>query len=380
MKRGTVPLFLILSFMIVSLAFVTTRPVQADIAPSLDSGWAGTIPVINGLMSPGEWAGATVQNFAIQMRYSTNSLNRTLQGTLYVENNWTYAFIAVQIYNDDYEAHDFGGHYKGLAILFNDNDNGTLGVGDNGEGVTTWTGSPFYTNNDLYYTGTYWDSDVDAGKTNDGSLAWSHTGAPTQGAIGNWTFEMMIPLKGTDLGYDFNIGSLPYTVGFKIWFSESANGLNGVYPDSSTAPLDQTVNAATFGDLTFYPLYNLTMIAGAGGTTNPSPGVHQYPYKTVVSASATADPGYTFDHWELDSVNVGSANPYSVTMDQNHTLKAFFTPIPTPVRTVGGFSFSLAKTPADSPIACYATALVAFGATMSIIKRGKTKGSKYSKH
>lgn len=380
MKRGTVPLFLILSFMIVSLAFVTTRPVQADIAPSLDSGWAGTIPVIDGLMSPGEWAGATVQNFAIQMRYSTNSLNRTLQGTLYVENNWTYAFIAVQIYNDDYEAHDFGGHYKGLAILFNDNDNGTLGVGDNGEGVTTWTGSPFYTNNDLYYTGTYWDSDVDAGKTNDGSLAWSHTGAPTQGAIGNWTFEMMIPLKGTDLGYDFNIGSLPYTVGFKIWFSESANGLNGVYPDSSSAPLDQTVNAATFGDLTFYPLYNLTMIAGAGGTTNPSPGVHQYPYKTVVSASATADPGYTFDHWELDSVNVGSANPYSVTMDQNHTLKAFFTPIPTPVRTVGGFSFSLAKTPADSPIACYATALVAFGATMSIIKRGKTKGSKYSKH
>jgi hypothetical protein len=379
MKRGMVAVFIILSFMILSFTVVTTRRVQADIPPSLDSGWAGTIPLIDAHMSPGEWAGATVQNFAMQMRYSTNSLNRTLQGTLYVENNWTYAFIAVQIYNDDYEAHDLGGHYKLFAIVFNDNDNGTLGVGDNGEGVTTWnsTFSPFYKYNDLYYYGSGWDSDSDIGKTNDGAFNWSHTN-PTEGAIGNWTFEMMIPLKGTDLGYDFNIGSLPYTVGFKIWFQEYANGLSGVYPDSSSVPLDQTVNAATFGDLTFQPLYNLTMIAGTGGTTNPSPGVHQYPYNTAVSAGATADPGYTFDHWELDSVNVGSANPYSVTMNQNHTLKALFTPIPTG-RTVGGFSFSLAKTPADSPIACYATALVAFGATMSIIKRGK-KGFKYSKH
>jgi uncharacterized membrane protein YdcZ (DUF606 family) len=52
--------------------------------------------------------------------------------------------------------------------------------------------------------------------------------------------------------------------------------------------------------------------------------VHQYPYNTVVNATATADPGYVFDHWELDTVDVGTGNPYFVLMNQNHTLKALF--------------------------------------------------------
>jgi hypothetical protein len=158
-------------------------------------------------------------------------------------------------------------------------------------------------------------------------MAWSHTNQ-TQGAIGNWTFEMMIPLAGSD-DYDFNIASLPKTVGFKIWLQEPFKGFDGVYPDDPTIAksIDEVTNGATFGNLTFYPLYNLTMTATTGGTTTPPPGTHQYPYKTVVSATATADPWYYFDHWELDSVNVGTANPYSVTMNQNHTLKAVFIPL-----------------------------------------------------
>jgi hypothetical protein len=327
-KRKAVVL---LVFMIMVLSIIQTKPMvlAAHTGSPIDSGWASTSPVIDGNITAGEWSSATVVNFTLQMRSrSDGSLNRTLNGRLYVENNWTYAFLAVQIFNDDYEAHDLGGHYKGLALLFNDNNNGTLVFGDNGEGVTTWTGSPFYSHNDLYYAGSYWDSDFDAGKTEDGSLKWSHTNE-TQGAMGNWTFEMMIPLVGTDAGYDFNITSLPYTVGYKIWFQEPANGLDGVYPYDPTIPksFDQTTNASTYGDMTFYPLYNLTMVATTGGTTTPAPGISQYPYKTVVSATATANPWYQFDHWELDGVNVGAANPYSVTMDQNHTLKAVFIPL-----------------------------------------------------
>jgi hypothetical protein len=258
---------------------------------------------------------------------------------------------------------------------------------------------------------------------------------------GDWWF-------GID-DYDFNITSLPKTVGFKIWLQEPYKGLDGVYPDDPTIAksIDEVTNGTTFGDLTFYPLYNLTMIAGTGGTTNPSPGVHQYPYKTVVSATATAYPWYEFDHWELDSVNVGTANPYSVTMDQNHTLKAVFHPLyaltittttggtttPAPgmhvypngtlvpvsaiassgydfdhweldtvnvgtanpysvlmtqnhtlnavfsaraPRSVGGYSVSLAKTPASPPLAYYATALAAFGMVISTIRRRRTGSSK----
>jgi hypothetical protein len=330
MDKGKAAAVVIVLFIMV-LSLVRINPyVKADLPPSIDSGWASTPPVIDGNITAGEWANATVQDFTIQMRArSDGSINKTLSGRLYVENNWTYVFLAVQIFNDDYEAHDFGGYWKGLAVLFSDNDSSALVVGDNGEGVTSFVSSPFYTNNDLYYTGLGWDSDVDAGKTNDGSLKWSHTNE-TNGAIGNWTIEMMIPLVGTDgPAYDFNITSLPYTVGFKVWFEDNAYALDGVYPDNPTISksISQTTNASTFGDITFYPLYNLTMVTTIGGTTNPVPGLHQYPYNTVVTASATANPWYAFDHWELDSVNVGASNPYNVTMNQNHTLKAFFHPL-----------------------------------------------------
>jgi hypothetical protein len=333
LEKGKILAVLVFSMMILSLVPINFR-VWADLESPIDSGWASTPPIINGTMTAGEWASATVRNFTLQMRSRYDgSINRTINGRLYVENNQTDAFLAVQIFNDNFENQDLGGHYKGLSILFSDNDSSTLVVGDNGEGVTTWNKSAnFYSNNDLYYTGGgpgSWDSDVDAGGVNDGALNWSHTN-PVLHAIGNWTFEMMIPFVGTDAGvYDFNITSLPWTVGFKIWFQEPSNGLDGVYPDDPTIAksYDQTSNASTFGDITFYPLYNLTMIAGTGGTTSPSPGVHQYPYNTVVSTTATADPWYQFDHWELDSVNVGGANPYSVTMDQNHTLKAVFVPL-----------------------------------------------------
>jgi hypothetical protein len=138
---------------------------------------------------------------------------------------------------------------------------------------------------------------------------------------------MMIPLVGTDgPSYDFNITTLPKTVGFKIWFQEPKKGLDGVYPDDPaiTKNIDETSNGATFGDLTIYPLYTLTITTTAGGTTNPAPGSHQYPYNTLVSVMATPNAMHEFDHWELDTVDVGTDNPYQVLMNSNHTLEAIF--------------------------------------------------------
>jgi uncharacterized protein YqjF (DUF2071 family) len=78
----------------------------------------------------------------------------------------------------------------------------------------------------------------------------------------------------------------------------------------------------------FVPIHTLTISTTTGGTTDPAPGAHSYVEGTVVPVTAAADTGYQFDHWELDTVNVGSANPYSVTMDQNHALTAVFVPTP----------------------------------------------------
>ncbi len=62
----------------------------------------------------------------------------------------------------------------------------------------------------------------------------------------------------------------------------------------------------------------------SGGTTDPSPGSHTEDYGDSISVTAIANPGYRFDHWELDGSDVGSDNPYTVTMKSGHTLKAVF--------------------------------------------------------
>jgi parallel beta-helix repeat protein len=78
--------------------------------------------------------------------------------------------------------------------------------------------------------------------------------------------------------------------------------------------------------------YNLTITATVGGTTDPAPGTYSYTANSQVQVTAILNTTtYLFDHWELDSINVGSANPYAVLMDKNHTLKAVFSPIPPPL-------------------------------------------------
>jgi hypothetical protein len=78
------------------------------------------------------------------------------------------------------------------------------------------------------------------------------------------------------------------------------------------------------------PTYNLTITTTVGGTTNPAPGTYTYTANASVQVTAIPNADYLFDHWELDTINVGSANPYTVLMDNNHTLKAVFTYSPPP--------------------------------------------------
>ncbi|MEA2090146.1 MAG: PKD domain-containing protein, partial [Thermoproteota archaeon] len=76
--------------------------------------------------------------------------------------------------------------------------------------------------------------------------------------------------------------------------------------------------------------YTLTITATAGGTTSPVPRTYTYTAETSVEVTAIPDADYVFDHWELDGVDIGSANPYSVLMDSDHTLHAVFIYSPPP--------------------------------------------------
>jgi outer membrane protein assembly factor BamB/ABC-type transport system substrate-binding protein len=70
--------------------------------------------------------------------------------------------------------------------------------------------------------------------------------------------------------------------------------------------------------------YSLTITATTGGATVPPPKTYSYSGGAIASIRAMPDVGYGFDHWELDSVNVGSQNPLVITMNQNHVLHAVF--------------------------------------------------------
>ncbi|MCJ7635665.1 hypothetical protein MUP77_25145 [Candidatus Bathyarchaeota archaeon] len=81
--------------------------------------------------------------------------------------------------------------------------------------------------------------------------------------------------------------------------------------------------------------YQLQIVTTVGGQTNPQANTYVVDAGTNIEVSAIPNSGYTFDHWELDGTNIGSANPATVTMNGNHTLLAVFVAITvTPIHTL----------------------------------------------
>jgi len=81
-------------------------------------------------------------------------------------------------------------------------------------------------------------------------------------------------------------------------------------------------------DLHFDATHSLSLDVNGGGSISKNPDQATYAYGASVELTATANPGWTFSSWLLDSVNVGSANPYTVTMNADHTLTAVFVEVP----------------------------------------------------
>ena len=71
--------------------------------------------------------------------------------------------------------------------------------------------------------------------------------------------------------------------------------------------------------------YGLLVAVSGSGTTNAT-GIHNYDSGSLVAVTASADYGWAFSNWLLNGTNVGSANPYVVTMTENRNLTAVFTP------------------------------------------------------
>jgi hypothetical protein len=110
----------------------------------------------------------------------------------------------------------------------------------------------------------------------------------------NWVLSKWL-LNGTDMGATPNP--------FSVTMSENRN-LTAVFAEK--------------------PKFNLLVQVGGSGSTNAT-GTALYDSGTVVAVHATPGSGWTLSHWLLNGTNVGSVNPYSVTMTENRNLTAVFT-------------------------------------------------------
>ena len=76
-------------------------------------------------------------------------------------------------------------------------------------------------------------------------------------------------------------------------------------------------------------LFTLTIETASGGTTSPPPGQYTLFANSTINVSANPDRFFALNEWLLDGSDGGSANPLTIMMDGNHTLKAVFTRLPT---------------------------------------------------
>ncbi len=103
---------------------------------------------------------------------------------------------------------------------------------------------------------------------------------------------------------------------FDHWEGDVSGSSN---PDTVTMDGDKSVTAV-FTKSTY--TLTIQVSPSVGGTATPQVGVHTLDMNSVVALEAAANPGYQFDHWEGDLS--GSANPTSMTMTSNKTVRAVF--------------------------------------------------------
>lgn len=198
--------------------------------------------------------------------------------------------------------------------------------------------------------------DLEAGIVSDASEVWNGTDAQAVRSIMGLPGSL-IPLYAISVGssaleeYELTVsvtgsGSTVPTVGSHMY--ENGTEVNVTAYASSGWTLDHWVlDSEDVGGDSYYivtmdenhsitavfvqippPEYELNISTSGSGSTVPTAGTHMYSEDSEVNVTAYAASGWTLDHWLLDSEDVGNANPYTVTMNENHSITAVFVEIP----------------------------------------------------
>jgi hypothetical protein len=126
-----------------------------------------------------------------------------------------------------------------------------------------------------------------------------------------------------DSGFNVSVDAIPFS-GWRLdhWELDTVNV-------GSADPYVVTMSADHVLKVVFVSIqYDLTIEVVGSGTTDPAPGSYTYEQGTIVQVDALPSSGWYLGHWELDTENVGSANPHTEVMFANHVLKAVFVRIP----------------------------------------------------
>ena len=156
-------------------------------------------------------------------------------------------------------------------------------------------------------------------------------GSGTEGGVPVWVFENMsaylsVKIEGQELSPRQRIASVAYAYhsAEADYASEARDAafLNGVPgADIQAALADLQALKAMFWTLTIEP-------PQGNGSTNPFPGSYGQLVGQAVAITATAEPGWHFDHWEGSAVpDPPTVNPVTVTAGtagQTKTLRAVF--------------------------------------------------------
>jgi hypothetical protein len=168
-------------------------------------------------------------------------------------------------------------------------------------------------------------------------------------ALAVWNTEYYLTVKTIPNGLATVPGENWYTQGTNKTLTAPAVAgyafthwdVDGFSKGNGTNPVSLTMNEPHTASAHYVKTYLLTIVAGPGGTTNPTAGTQLYPESSTVLVTANPSLNYKLDHWELDGIDSGSINPYVVTMNGNHTLKAVFKAVSPPSVSISPLNFSI---------------------------------------
>ena len=226
---------ILLVTLILLISFTAGGRVRAIGGPSITA-VVGSGVSVDGTMQASEWSDAT--HLSVLWQLSNSSLTST--GDFYVKNDGTNLLVAITAPGSTTLGTSSNTYTYSIALLFNDNNNGTVNNYDAKKMITYSTAGPSWTYSDLHYSTTLGQYVPDTSPNGTAAGSFSN-----YGGSGTWAWEFSIPMASSNQE-SFNLG-VENTIGFDMIYTETHSLNNGaqIVHDYSYWPQEYTTGGPT---------------------------------------------------------------------------------------------------------------------------------------